>query len=186
MFTDTKKLLTEIFIICANYPGTDNLTALVPIFLFISFYLLIQFMLSVFLYTPWKYKKTSRFLMFLGGIERDQCHEIDYWEVFKHRRKLSRKWIKGNHFLFPIQIFFYRSSHQRCSEKKVFLKISQFNWKTLVLESLFNKLHNFIKKRLQHSCFLVNITKFLKILILKNICERLLLHFISHSDIFLI
>ena len=35
---------------------------------------------------------------------------------------------------------------------------------------------NFIKKRLQHKCFLVNIAKFLSTPILKNICERLLLY----------
>ena len=52
--------------------------------------------------------------------------------------------------------------------------------KTLVLESLFNKVTglqtcNFIKKRLQHRCFPVNIAKFLRTPVLKNICERLLL-----------
>ena len=35
---------------------------------------------------------------------------------------------------------------------------------------------NFIKKRLQHMCFPVNIAKFLRTPILKNICKRLLLH----------
>ena len=49
-----------------------------------------------------------------------------------------------------------------------------------MLESLFNKVAglqacNFIKKRLQHSCFSVNIVKFLRTLILKNICKWLLL-----------
>ena len=34
---------------------------------------------------------------------------------------------------------------------------------------------NFIKKRLQHRCFSVNIVKFLRTLILKNACERPLL-----------
>ena len=34
---------------------------------------------------------------------------------------------------------------------------------------------NFIKKRLQHRCFLANIHKFLRTPVLKNICERLLL-----------
>ena len=34
---------------------------------------------------------------------------------------------------------------------------------------------SFIKNRLQHRCFPVNIVKFLRILILKNSCERLLL-----------
>ena len=40
---------------------------------------------------------------------------------------------------------------------------------------------NFIKKRLQHRCFLVNIGKFLRTPILKNICERLLL--LKHSQL---
>ena len=37
------------------------------------------------------------------------------------------------------------------------------------------KAFNIIKKRLQHICFLVNIAKFSKAPILKNICKRLLL-----------
>ena len=50
--------------------------------------------------------------------------------------------------------------------------------KVPVLESLFNKIAgletcDFIKKGLQHSCFPVNIAKFLRTPILKNICERL-------------
>ena len=36
----------------------------------------------------------------------------------------------------------------------------------------------FIKKRLQRKCFFVNITKLLRTRILKNVCERLLLHHI--------
>ena len=49
-----------------------------------------------------------------------------------------------------------------------------------MLESLFNKIAglkacNFINKRLQHRVFSVNIAKFLRIPILKNICEPLLL-----------
>ena len=27
-------------------------------------------------YTPWKYQKTSSFLMFSGGRERDELHEM--------------------------------------------------------------------------------------------------------------
>ena len=34
---------------------------------------------------------------------------------------------------------------------------------------------NFFKKRLQHGCVPINIAKFLRTPILKNICERLLL-----------
>ena len=45
---------------------------------------------------------------------------------------------------------------------------------------------NFIKKRLQYKCFPVNIADFLRTSILKNICERLLLHLflIKTSDAF--
>ena len=53
--------------------------------------------------------------------------------------------------------------------------------KSPVLKSLFNKVAglqacNFTKKRLQHRCFPVNIVKFLRTPILKNICEWLLLY----------
>ena len=41
---------------------------------------------------------------------------------------------------------------------------------------------NFIKKRLQRRCFLVNIVKFLKTPILKNTWERLLLDASSQLD----
>ena len=65
-----------------------------------------------------------------------------------------------------------------CSIKSCYLKFHYVHWKTPVLES-FNKVAdlnacNFIKKRLQHRCFLVNIAKVLRIHISKNICERLL------------
>ena len=37
---------------------------------------LTHFMPVISFYTPWKHQKTSGFLMFLGGIERDQLHEM--------------------------------------------------------------------------------------------------------------
>ena len=40
---------------------------------------------------------------------------------------------------------------------------------------------NFIKKRFQHGCFSVNIAKFLETLILKKICERLLLNNVKRN-----
>ena len=49
---------------------------------------------------------------------------------------------------------------RRGSSKEVFLNICNIHRKTAVLESLLAC--NFIKKRLQHRCFLVNIAKFLK------------------------
>ena len=64
-------------------------------------------------------------------------------------------------------------------------------------ELLFNKVTglkvcNFIKKRLQHRCFLVNIAKFLRTPIFKNICEKaasvllIIKLVISIRDLFLI
>ena len=70
---------------------------------------------------------------------------------------------------------------QRCSEKKLLLKLrAEFTGKHLC-RSLFNKVAglqtcNFNKKRLQYRCFPVNFAKFLGTPILKNIYERLLLH----------
>ena len=63
-------------------------------------------------------------------------------------------------------------------------KVSDMYYKKVVLKkcTIFTGKHlcwslfcNFIKKRLQHRCFPVNIAKFLRTFILKNICERLLL-----------
>ena len=53
----------------------------------------------------------------------------------------------------------HKSSHPRCSIEKVVLKIRNIHRKTPVLEPLFNKVSglkacNFIKKRVQHRCFL--------------------------------
>ena len=65
-----------------------------------------------------------------------------------------------------------RTSHRRCSVKKIFLKIYKISPESPVLETVFL---NFFKKRLQHRCFPVKIAKVLRTPILKNICERLLL-----------
>ena len=43
------------------------------------------------------------------------------------------------------------------------------------------QISNFFKKRFQRRCFLVNIAKFLKKLILKKICERLLLNNVKRN-----
>ena len=55
-----------------------------------------------------------------------------------------------------------------------------------MFESLFNKVAglktcNSIKKRHQRTCFPVKLAKFLRTLILKNICERLLLLLGNHA-----
>ena len=73
-----------------------------------------------------------------------------------------------------------RSSHQRCSIKKGFLKLSQYSQKTPCVGALLDKSvdmkgFSFIKKRLQQRCSPVNIEKFLRTPTLKNTIERLLL-----------
>ena len=55
-----------------------------------------------------------------------------------------------------------------------------------MLQSVLNKVAglrtcNFIKKKRQHKCFPLKFAKFLRILILKNTCERLLLYFHYNS-----
>ena len=73
----------------------------------------------------------------------------------------------------------FRSSHRRRSIKKAILKhFVIFTGKHLCWGLFFNKVAghqacNFIKKRLQHRYFLVNIRKFIRTPILKNICKRL-------------
>ena len=63
--------------------------------------------------------------------------------------------------------------------KRLFLKILQYPQETPVLEFLFKKVEglkacNFIKKMPQHRYIPVNIAKFLRLLISKNIWDRLL------------
>ena len=65
--------------------------------------------------------------------------------------------------------------------KRLFLKISQYSQENTCVSVSFYKVAglqacNFIKKRLQHWCFPVNIAKYLGTPILRNICEQLLLY----------
>ena len=65
-------------------------------------------------------------------------------------------------------------------KKRCPLKLRNIFRKTPLLGSLFNKVVGlqdckFIKKRLQHRCFVRNLRKFSRTPFLKNICERLLL-----------
>ena len=74
----------------------------------------------------------------------------------------------------PSEVFYRKS----CSKK-----FRNIHRKTPVLESPFDRLAgfktcNFLKKRLLHRCFPVNIAKFLITLILMKICEQLLLPFL--------
>ena len=83
--------------------------------------------------------------------------------------------------LFRLSIFgICTSRHRRCPVKEVFWKFQKFYRKTPVLESLFNDVASLqagtlLKKRLKHNCFPVKFAKFLRMPILKNICQLLLL-----------
>ena len=87
-------------------------------------------------------------------------------------------------FHLGLSLAFYkrscRRSHQMCSIKKTVLKNFAIFTEKHLCWSFFNKSAglqacNFIEKRLHHRCFPVNIAKFLRTPILKNVCKRLLL-----------
>ena len=85
----------------------------------------------------------------------------------------------GFHFLIAdLKTTKKRNSHRRCFIKKGVLKnFAKFTRKFLCPSLFYNKiagLATLLKKRLWHS-FPVNFAKFLRIPILENICERLLL-----------
>ena len=73
----------------------------------------------------------------------------------------------------------FSSSHWRCSIKKLLWNILWYLQENTCVGVSFlsRQACNFIEKRLQHRYFLVNIGKFIRTPILKNICEWLLLHF---------
>ena len=74
----------------------------------------------------------------------------------------------------------YRSSHERCSIKKGFLKKSTIFTGKHLCESFFFRAPtcNFIQKRLWHMCFLENCAKYLIAPFLQNISGWLLLQII--------
>ena len=103
------------------------------------------------------------FLMFSGGIERDQCHEMAQCErAVLYDRKSIR----------------YFEQHLRTTlsvQKKRILcrrKFFKFHRKTAVLESVFMYL---FKKNSNTAVVPVKFAKLLRTPILKNICEQLLL-----------
>ena len=83
-------------------------------------------------------------------------------------------------------MFSFKSSHGRCSLKMVFLNISRISQENTCVGSP-NKVVclqtcNFIN----FAFFPVKFAKILRKLILKNICGRLLLQFLSHGSMFII
>ena len=82
--------------------------------------------------------------------------------------------------------YFQKQPSEVLCEKRCSLEVCKYHMKIPVLESVFNKFaslraSNFITKKLQHRCFPVKFAKFLRIPILKNIYQRLLLYFHYNS-----
>ena len=77
----------------------------------------------------------------------------------------------------------WKSIMNRCSIKKLFLKISQYSQESACVGvSSLMKMQTFspaalFKKRLRHRCFPVNYAKFLRIPVLENISQRLFQRF---------
>ena len=73
----------------------------------------------------------------------------------------------------PLEEFYKETSSQYSQKKNLCL--------SLFLIKLWSSGLQFIKKRFQHRCFSMNIAKFLKTVILKKICERLLLNNVERN-----
>ena len=128
---------------------------------------------------------------------RHTMKHSDFLDLFRssHRRCSVKKAVlknfanfTGKHlcwslFLITLLVFRpvtlvkrYRSSHQRRSIKRAVLKNFAINTgKHLFVKVIGLQACSFIKKRVPHGCFSVNIVKFLRIPTLKNTCEQLLL-----------
>ena len=86
--------------------------------------------------------------------DKSKCHRNNRNPMYRSIDSQGNPAMSGNTMNF---ITTDKSSHQRCSIKRLFLKFRIIHRKTPMLESFFNKACNFIKKGLQHRFFLVNI-----------------------------
>ena len=104
--------------------------------------------------------------------------------ALKNFANFAGKYLCWSLFLITLLVFRpatllkkYRSSHQRwCSIKRAVLKNFAINTgKHLFVKVIGLQACNFVKKRVPHGCFSVNVVKFLRTPTLKNTCEQLLL-----------
>ena len=120
--------------------------------------------------------------MFSGGIDKQHRAVMCYKSIRRFENHYISEKEKSLYLSFCKFSARARGKHWSCSikNKSCSKKFRNIHRKTPVLESLLIKLQafrpsNFIKKRVQHTCFPKNITKGLRTPILKNICEWLLL-----------
>ena len=78
----------------------------------------------------------------------------------------------SSRMVFSLPQSFFRSSHQRCSVRKVFLEISQNSQENTCASA---RPETLLKKRLSHRCFHVNFVKFLSTPFSQNTSWQLLL-----------
>ena len=115
---------------------------------FEQFHWLTHFMPLVFFYTPWK-QQARGFLMFSGGIEKDQWNEIElkFWYI------LTSAWFKElilnkvglRNIIYKETIWFFRCSH--CSSFN--LKLHKALWE------LIPHVHNAFSSAAYHWIFVV-------------------------------
>ena len=97
---------------------------------------------------------------------------------------------KNNKFICWIILIQIRSNHERSTKKLFFKNLTIFTGKHLCRSLLFNKVADLkpatlLKKDSNTDFFPVNITKFLRAPILKNICEPLHLMNLSEDSEFI-
>ena len=118
----------------------------------------------------WKFT-IMEFPKVLGGIYWPKSFQI--WYIFKilSKNKFLKKCLRGSQILtLPSCLSFCRSIHWRRSMKKPFFKVSQYSQEnTYVAGSVLENTCD-----LFYRCFPVNIVKFFRTPILKNICKRFL------------
>ena len=116
-------------------------------------------------------KKAKSWKQFLISFNVCICHSILNQNA--GMTILGMKWLfllaPGFINISWLHVLIVRHEQQKTSQS--------FEWKIGLIsnQSSYLQAYNFIKKRLLQQCFLVNTAIFLRISILRNICERLLL-----------
>ena len=114
----------------------------------------------------WHEKNGLNFVVFKGLTHFSPMFPVDF--PWKHEKTLTLFYSSMMRFSDVFKGYKKRSSHQRCSMKKVVIKnFAKFTGKHLFQGLIFNKVAGLrsatlLKKRLWHRCFPVNYEKFLR------------------------
>ena len=115
-----------------------------------------------------------------ANVLQNSCSQKNFTR--KHLRwnnKVIKKRLQLRFFPMNIAKFlrtaFFRSSHQRCSFRKVVLRnFAKFTGKHLCQSFFFNKVAGLLEKKLWHRCLPLNFAKFLRTSLSQNTSGRLL------------